>query len=137
MQHVKKRSCSRATHGGFLRPAREKIRHAEIAEKIWKKKPSLKDALVYWTKDPRVDAYIGTLRSQSAQPSRLTSAPIGCRSKRVILNLCRRLGHPGSDRQVLKARRNHHHLATTDFIDRNLRPITLLSDRLNQESVNN
>jgi hypothetical protein len=50
MQHVKKRSCSRATHGGFLRPAREKIRHAEIAEKIWKKKPSLKDALVYWKK---------------------------------------------------------------------------------------
>jgi hypothetical protein len=72
MQHVKKRSCSRATHGGFLRPAREKIRPAEIAEKIWREKaPSLKDALVYWKEDPRVDAYIAK-SADLARPIRAT-----------------------------------------------------------------
>jgi hypothetical protein len=72
MQHVKKRSCSRATHGGFLRPAREKIRPGEIAEKIWREKaPSLKDALVYWKEDPRVDAYIAK-SADLARPIRAT-----------------------------------------------------------------
>jgi len=38
---------------------RAKIRPVEIAGKIRREKaPSLKDALVYWKKDPRVDGYI-------------------------------------------------------------------------------
>src|SRR2546430_16557992 len=74
----------------FTSRARAKIRPSEIAEEIWREKaPSLKDALVYGKKIRGLiltSRSQQTLRSQSTQPSRLTSAPFGCRSKRVILN---------------------------------------------------
>jgi hypothetical protein len=101
MQHVVKKKLLARHPGGFLRAARSRIRLAEIAEKIWREKaPSLKDALVYWKKNSRADAYI-VKSADFAKPIRATitthERADGCRS---ILNPCRRLGDPGSDRQV-------------------------------------
>jgi hypothetical protein len=107
---------------------RAKIWIAKIAEKIWREKaPSLKDALVYGKKDPRVDAYI----AKSADFAKSIHATVTTHECAVWVSLKPR-------NPQLKARRNHRDLAAPDFIDRNLRPsYSPQSDRLNQELVNN
>ena len=110
-----------STHRGWLAAAGLLLAGGTIAE-FWQRRLDrvFRIHLFRWLGMRREPS--GCLEAKPIHAAISTDQRAGLRvtQKRVILNLCRRLGHPGSNRQVLEARRNQRDLTTRDFIDRNL-----------------